>query len=473
MLSRGARNNSRIERLRPSRSDAWSNFDPVQNGTVVGRRYRIGGCHATGGMCEVYAAIDLVTGRKVAVKVARPGMNTNDPRLAREAAVLAKLSHPGIVRYLGHGLTEGRSLYLVMEWIEGEPLHDRLRVGPITVEKSVLVAAQVAEALACAHARGIVHRDLKPQNLLLEGGSLERVKIIDFGLASAGKVVAGPLITPANDVIGTPAYMAPEMLRGIRGVDARVDVYALGCVLYECLSGRRTFSGKGALATLAKILVEEPEPLSELVPGISEPLAQLVTRMIAKDPGQRPRDAAEVLQLFAALRAVPPRRLARSASEPGTGQPVCCTIRVSAARADEDDGRTASSSLSPALLNWLENLARSCGGVLKQQSGEAVVLLAGGGVPSDVVRHAARCALTLARVLPGRQVVVGTGSPRSSDESARTVAADLRACSVPANEPLPVLVDRATAGLLDHRFELEPAGTVGARLLGWGHSHMS
>src|SRR5262249_5346179 len=154
----------------------------------------------------------------------------------REALVLAELMTPGIVRYVAHGVAETGALYLVMEWLDGCDLAERLKTGPMSVDESILVIRQAAAALVPAHQRGSVHRDIKPSNLFLAGGDVTELRLVDFGVARLAE--AGGPSTQTGLVIGTPGYMAPEQARGDRDVDARADVFSLGCVLFECLTGR-------------------------------------------------------------------------------------------------------------------------------------------------------------------------------------------------------------------------------------------
>jgi len=178
------------------------------------------------------------------------------------------------------------------EWIDGESLASRLRRGPLTLDEGVSLIARVADALASAHSRQIIR--VKPSNLLLPRGDLEQAKIIDFGLASARHLRLDGVITPKSDLLGTPAYMAPEMIRGIHEIDARADVYALGCALFECLAGRRAFPGEHVFATLAKILVGEAPRLADTVADVPPRIDDLLSRMLAKNPDDRPRDASVV-----------------------------------------------------------------------------------------------------------------------------------------------------------------------------------
>src|SRR5262249_55089402 len=201
-------------------------------------------------MGTVYQARDLLEGKPVAVKTLR-----DTYRFASEAALLSSLAHPGIVRYLAHGVTTQGERYLVMEWLEGETLEQRLTRRPLSIAGSVALALRTCEALSIAHERGIVHRDLKPSNLFLEQSAPLRVKILDFGLA---RRLSDERLTGSGVIVGTLGYMAPEQARGSNQLDARADVFSLGCVLYECLTGQPAFWGENDMAVLAKILLSEP-----------------------------------------------------------------------------------------------------------------------------------------------------------------------------------------------------------------------
>ncbi len=261
-------------------------------GDVVAGRFELVATAGTGGMGVVYRARDLVAGEPVAVKTLRDPGEYEAARFSREAAVLVELAHPGIVRYVSHG-RHGHEPYLAMEWIDGTTLHERLHASRgVSVADAVALGRACAAALAAAHRRGIVHRDLKPANIMLVGGELARPKLLDFGIAR--QAASAGVLTRTGVVVGTPGYMSPEQVRGeVRAVDARSDVFSLGCVLYRCLAGVPAFAGD-SLAVLAKILVDEVPPPSSHVASVPRSLDQLVLRMLAKAPVARPADAAEV-----------------------------------------------------------------------------------------------------------------------------------------------------------------------------------
>ncbi|MEP6995853.1 MAG: protein kinase, partial [Acidobacteriota bacterium] len=251
-----------------------------------------------GGMGEVYRAKDTRLGRDVAIK-GLPDSLAHDAdalaRFEREAQLLAALDHPHIAGI--HGLEEsGGSRYLVLELVEGSTLADRLSAGPLSVEESLRLGAQIADALDAAHAKGIVHRDLKPGNIQITPDG--RVKVLDFGLAksvavdtSAASCSPTVAATQQGTVLGTPAYMSPEQARG-RPADKRSDIWSFGCVLYEMLAGRRAFPGETASDSLAAVLGKQPD-WHRMPRSTPESVRHLLARCLEKDVERRPRDIGD------------------------------------------------------------------------------------------------------------------------------------------------------------------------------------
>ena len=290
----------------------------MRTGSLIAGRYQIERQAGSGGMGAVYRALDGETGTIVAVKILRTDVlygRDDVQRFDRESLLLAELSHPGIVRYLGHGVTGDKARYLVMEWVEGKSLSQRLESEELTIAESVAVARQAAEALGAAHSRGMIHRDVKPSNMMFVGGETERFKLIDFGIARRLDTVS---VTRAGTIVGSPGYMAPEQVRGTSPVGPPADVFALGCVLYECLTGRRAFNGL-ALALLTRILCFDPPPVVQVCPEVPQALSWLVMRMLAKEPQARPRDGSEVAAALVALGPMP-HTIGHAASAGGGSQ---------------------------------------------------------------------------------------------------------------------------------------------------------
>src|SRR5262249_51898615 len=245
----------------------------MQAGDRVGGRFEIEALVATGGMSLVYRAIDRERGGPVALKVLA-GKGVRDmERFSYEALLLAELHHPGIVGYVAHGATAAGERYLAMDWLEGEDLAARLARSGMTVDEAVTLARGVSAALAVAHARGIVHRDIKPSNIFLVDGAVTEPKVLDFGVARLG--YGRTLATRAGAMLGTPGYMAPEQAQGRKDADARADVFSLGCVLFECLTGRPAFAGEHVMTLLSRILLEEAPRVREIAPAVPASLDQL------------------------------------------------------------------------------------------------------------------------------------------------------------------------------------------------------
>ncbi|MEU7292442.1 serine/threonine-protein kinase [Streptomyces exfoliatus] len=270
------------------------------NGRVIGGRYELATVIGQGGMGQVWTAYDGRLDRRVAVKLLRPATMTGPAtaadelrrRFVRECRVTARVDHPGLVTVHDAG-SEGDDLYLVMQYVEGADLADHLAEhDPYPWEWAVCVAAQLCAVLAAVHAVPIVHRDLKPRNVMVRpDGSLV---VLDLGVASVLDTDTTRL-TQTGSPIGSPAYMAPEQAMG-GAVGPSTDLYALGVLLHELLSGNVPFAGSTALGVLHRHLHEPPAPLRQLRPEVPEALEALVLRLLAKDPRERPSGAHEVYE---------------------------------------------------------------------------------------------------------------------------------------------------------------------------------
>ncbi len=283
-------------------------------GQIVAERYRVEKQLGEGGMGAVYRAVQLGLEREIALKVILPhkaeSQQSRD-RFLREARISASLRHPGIVEIFDFGEVGG-TLYLAMELLRGESLREWVDYDkpPLSLERSLNIATQIAEVLAFAAERGAVHRDLKPENVIYDrDGDRERVVVVDFGLAfiQAGDDTTGRL-TREGVVTGTPDYMSPEQCRGKANVTSAADIYSLGCMMYEMLTANVPFNGDVGIV-ISRHLFVQPKPMREAYPELHIPGAidDLVRRMLAKTPEDRPT-ATEVLRSLGAYDPSTPRR---------------------------------------------------------------------------------------------------------------------------------------------------------------------
>jgi serine/threonine protein kinase len=269
--------------------------DSLLAGTVVGKRFVIERAAGTGGTATVYRAKDTVTGQVVALKLLHAVVpkSPTATRLLIESQLLSELRHPRIVSYIAHGTTADGQPYLAMEWLSGESLGERLQRAPLSLHETLTLLDGVTDALAAAHARGIIHRDIKPSNLFLRDGQVEQVTLLDFGVARQKE--RGLALTRTGALIGTPGYMAPEQAKGERDITPSADIFSLGCVIYECLTGSPPFVAMHFAALLARILYDEVPSVHSLRPEVPGPLSRLIDHMLYKQPSRRPADAV-VLQ---------------------------------------------------------------------------------------------------------------------------------------------------------------------------------
>jgi tetratricopeptide (TPR) repeat protein len=274
------------------------------SGRRLGGRFAIEREVGRGGVGVVYRAYDLKTQRVVALKVVAADAGVapqEEARLAREGELLANLDHPGIVKTVAFGLLEDTGLpFVAMEWLDGEDLSARQRRAPLSLPESLELTESVGQALIAAHDAGVIHRDIKPGNIFLcdtdsPPGLLDCCpKLVDFGVAANTDVQ----IKWTGDVVGTPAYMAPEQARGDAPIDARSDIYSLGATLFELVAGRPPHVGPNAIATLARLVTTAPPRLCDLRPDIPSAVDGLVGRMLETDPRARPSTMREVLEIL-------------------------------------------------------------------------------------------------------------------------------------------------------------------------------
>jgi serine/threonine protein kinase len=266
---------------------------------VLDGRYELGEPLGRGGMATVYLGTDRVLGRTVAVKVLTSSFAEDESfvrRFRREARAAAGLSHPGVVAVFDTGSDDGTH-YIVMEHVEGRTLADVIREdGPLEPSRAAEVAEAVCDALAFAHAQGLVHRDIKPANIMVTPGG--QVKVMDFGIA---RTATDDTLTKTAIVLGTANYLSPEQAEG-KPVDARTDLYSLGVVLYEALTGRPPFSGTSPVAVATKHVQKMPEPPGRVRAGIPPAVEAVVMKALEKDPDARFADATQMRRALEAAR---------------------------------------------------------------------------------------------------------------------------------------------------------------------------
>ena len=294
----------RVKTVSPSAADGLrpGEEDPLM-GQIIDGRFHIRSLIARGGMGRVYRAEQSPLGRVCALKVVSAALASADPEYERrfklEASTAAKLTHPNTVTVFDYGKTDGGIYYMAMELLEGRTLHKVLRSeGSLAPERAVRIASQICRSLREAHHHGVVHRDLKPANVFLvaHGDEPDFVKVLDFGLVKALDELEGEQLTQTGIFMGSPKYMAPEQIEGNK-IDARTDVYSLGVMLYEMLTGKVPFDKATSVKTLMAHVHDPVPPLSEMAGGASFPsvLEDLVQRCLGKVPQERPSSMEEVL----------------------------------------------------------------------------------------------------------------------------------------------------------------------------------
>jgi tRNA A-37 threonylcarbamoyl transferase component Bud32 len=428
-------------------------------------------------MGEVFQGRYLDSGKQVAVKVLRTQHVDQLVRFEREARLLGEFDHPNIVRYIEHAVTPLGQPYLVMEWLDGEDLATRLRSRALSVPEALAIARDVADAMAAAHHRGIVHRDLKPANVFLVRGAFlargefSQSKVLDFGIAQLADWTP---LTQTGAMLGTVGYMAPEQANPSGELTPAADVFALGCVLFESLTGRPAFLGDPA-RTAQKLDLQTVPATGQRAP-VPAGLEVLIARMLAREPEQRPRDGAVVKAALAELHleqtpAPRPLRAAMPSLTRSEQRPLSIALIV------PPDAGPELAPIDAVALAHVHRIAALHGGHVEVLTdGSVAVAISGTHIATDQAALSARCALALREAVPGHAIALAMGRGGSGGLWAPGSDAVNRAASMVARQggagggaatggPPPIAIDDTTAGLLDGRFDVREA-EAGAELHG-------
>jgi serine/threonine protein kinase/tetratricopeptide (TPR) repeat protein len=423
----------------------------MQSGDIIANRFVIERLAGKGGMGEVYLAYERDTRAPVAIKVLRDATAHQTERFLREAQTLSTLHHPNIVRYISHGYLHNHEPFLAMEWLEGEGLSDLFMRRALTIEESLSFFGEVLGILAYAHSQGVIHRDIKPSNIFLRHNKLTDPVLLDFGIARLVGVHAP--MTKTDAMIGTPGYIAPEQARGAQDLDSRADLFSLGCVFFECLTGRPPFWGEHVIAILSKILLEEAPRVRELLPEAPEALDDWLAGMLAKAPESRPSSANEARELLSSIELQEPSE--RKILTEQERKLFCVVLWESSdAKTIQQDLVTLPGDASVEVTrDALSAAVSSMGGRLEPlANGSMVVVFWGSKAVTDLAVQGARCALELQQLLPQVSFAMSIGRA----EQARPVgeALDRAATLLKSARIAGIYVDSLLSSLLDARFEL-------------------
>jgi hypothetical protein len=457
---------------------------------IIDGRFRVESAFRSGAMGAIFRATDQKTGKPVAVKALDHGNPLMRERFDREAQTLAQLDHPNIVKYIAHGATANDTLYLVMEWIDGETLRERLERAGLSVGETLQMTRAIVDALTTSHALGVVHRDLKPSNLVFAGGEVGQVKLIDFGVAR--RQADQKKLTEKGASVGTPGYMAPEQVRSHQPIDGRADLFALGCIVYEALTARKPFAGDDLAEVWMKIVLAEPASTRLLRPELPEPLHDLIGRLLAKEPEDRPADAATVARELDAIewlgeetRLLPqktpdvPTRILSHPTPTPTVKPAAETVEtgdphdiLALVLATQPTGEAPAAETSARI----EAMVRWSGGVsCLLADGSTALVFYGPGSLQELARRGASAAIELRAMLPDALVAVSVGvtqpqgPPLMEDAIARSFklieGALLDSITSTHGGTPAISLDETTARLIGDAFQVVPT-VSGYQLLG-------
>lgn len=465
----------------------------MKPGDIVMGRYRVLRLVGHGGMGAVYRACDDEDDeRPVAIKSLRGDMRHLRERFLREARMHEHLRHPAIVECLASGVTRDGELFLVMEWLDGMDLEDRLLQNRLSVREALTLIGRMAEALGVVHKRGMIHRDVKPANVFLPGRDVRLAKLLDFG---AARWNAAATLTATGAQIGTPMYMAPEQIRSDGLVGPPADVFALGCLLYECLTGQPAFAAAEIMSVLYMILLDHPPPLNEVLDEVPDAVQALLNRMLAKSPLERFRNGAE---LAAEITAILDSERIWSSGQPG-GQSFNQSFSKPGSQPIDGDSLTRIERRTVSVVvmggrvsfnEWLHGRARAAPGSKGKArdtqpevkaaladlfvryeaagirferlgDGSLLALLSTGRAAGDRAYAGARCAQELRVLFAEKPIAVATGRAVVAHQRVLGDVLD-RAISLLAPEtsaPLRgIRIDTLTSQLVEARFSVDRSG---------------
>jgi hypothetical protein len=460
----------------------------VRVGELFVDRYEVVARAGEGGMGLVFRARDRSTGHDVALKLLKDPDGDHLERFRQEATLLTTLDHPAIVRCLDHGHAPNGDAFLILEWLAGETLTSLLTRRRLSPREVIELGMRIASGLAAAHAHGVVHRDIKPSNIVIAADDVARVKLLDFGIARLHD--SQQAITRTGMIVGTAGYMAPEQASCEATVGPAADVFSLGCVLFECLTGQPAFRGHHPMALLAKLLFEEPPSIASIRPDAPRALSALITRMLSKQVSVRPADGAAVWQALAQLE-----------DEQATPAVVLPAVITTAERrfvsvvaigpnysklADDPDKTVSTHARDVRLLDRVGRTVVPLGArVQVLLDGTVLVMLDDQGHPKEQAFRAARGALSAREIANHLAVALVSGwSEPTGDSPIGEIlerAAELLTKAPPIDQRTSeglILIDADTRSFLADRFEVvdedgrlvlrdeQPLGDVARKLLG-------
>lgn len=438
----------------------------VVGSMAIAGRYRLENLAGRGGMGEVWKAVDAETGAAVALKRMLDA-DADVDRFTRESVLLSRVKHDALVAHVAHGVDAGIP-WLAMEWIEGETLVSRLAREGLSLADSLALGRRIAGALSALHAQGIVHRDLKPANVMLPHGRPDQAVLLDLGVARTS--ASSRVLTATNVIVGTIGYMAPEQALSGRDVTACADVFSLGCVLFECLTGVRPFEGKHVIELLARLLQDTPRRVRTVRPEVPEMLDSLVASMLARETGKRPRDGAAVLAALeamvfaaAALREAAPRVVGAL-----TDEELSLALAAVVDLGAESGALTGSEPSLRAQMDRVCSAAQAAGGeAVRMEARTALVVAEARGTVTDRASVVALVARAIVTALPsarmGLAAGLATGSARLPVGELLERAERLARSARPGG----IAVDAVVHDLLAARFEIHQE-TLGAPRSGGG-----